>query len=396
MAHSYVSVIATAGQTDFPFNFTNGYLSESHIHVYVNGTEVSRTITGGVAVIAPVAEGAVVRVARQSPATPVITFEDGSILNKQNIDVQTIHNIMLAEEYGEAFTEGDSSGEGSTTFTGAFPPEDAPVSSTWYCTSNGLSYILLDDGDSVAWVESNPNYPSAVGESSLYVSRSGDTMTGTLRVDGSGGGGGVAVTGAGGFSSVTTVRPDGTSATSMQASADEYVTNVVYAQDGAYSHEWLTHNIATQETQIFNPVTSTGQGLEAGSLTRKDYVDGNFLGSKGEVYDGSTDWNTMTSQGVFQFGSEGNIFGPNGPSGVYGYGQIVITAANNTLVQVYYTHDTPSTIAMRMLFGTAWVPWSYITPSASALITAREDKVDSLEAITATLLARVKALEGGV
>lgn len=101
MANSFVSVRAVEGQTDFPFNFTNGYLHEDHIRTYVDGVEVSRTISGGVAIIAPVSEGQEVIVARQSPQTPVITFEDGSILNKQNVDTQNRHAFMLAEEAAE-------------------------------------------------------------------------------------------------------------------------------------------------------------------------------------------------------------------------------------------------------------------------------------------------------
>lgn len=181
MANSFVSVIAAPGQTDFPFNFPNGYLDEAHVHVFVDGFEVARTITGGVAIIAPCVGGESVKVARKSPPLPVITFEDGSILNKQNIDTQTKHTIMLAEEYGEAGgTGGGGSGTGGGSYVGEFPPENAEPNTTWYCTTNGLTYIFLDDGDSQQWVEANPNYPSAVGESDLYVSKSGDTLTGWL------------------------------------------------------------------------------------------------------------------------------------------------------------------------------------------------------------------------
>lgn len=101
MPNSFVSVRATEGQTTFPFSFPNGYLSEDHIRTYVDGTEVSRTISGGTAIIDPVAAEQEVVVARQSPQTPYIAFEDGSILNKQNIDTQNRHAFMLAEEAAE-------------------------------------------------------------------------------------------------------------------------------------------------------------------------------------------------------------------------------------------------------------------------------------------------------
>lgn len=101
MAHSFVQSTATEGQTTFPFAFTNGYLSEAHVFVSVDGADVPRTIVGGTVEIAPCTAGQEVIVYRNSPDTPVVTFHDGSILNKQNIDRQTLHTIMLAEEKSE-------------------------------------------------------------------------------------------------------------------------------------------------------------------------------------------------------------------------------------------------------------------------------------------------------
>lgn len=378
MAHSYVSVIATAGQTDFPFNFTNGYLSESHIHVYVNGTEVSRTITGGVAIIAPVAEGAVVRVARQSPATPVITFEDGSILNKQNIDVQTIHNIMLAEEYGEAFTEGDSSGEGSTTFTGPFPPEDAPVSSTWYCTSNGLSYILLDDGDSTAWVESNPNYPSAVGESSLYVSKAGDTMTGGLRApsiqarDAALGFAGVYL---GGNGSVPEIAP------LDQTGAGNFADSIRFTPTG----KWLL---------------TGAQGTDVGSLTRKDYVD-EYKVSYDPIYSPGIGQVDLRVPSIRVGASDGDL-GPGSDCTA-----LTLIGRGSCYYQLIFDGSAPSySIRVRGTDDNAAPPTGSLAdypsvvlyhtgnpPTALEVGAASIARVNELEATVAALLSRIEALE---
>lgn len=99
----------------------------------------------------------------------------------------------------------NTGGSGSTTYMGPSAPFDAPIGSSWYCTMNGLTYLLLDDGNSYQWVEANPNYPMVAipeGEDAVTsvngqtgdvvlsnvdvgaVSKAGDTLTGDLVFEG--------------------------------------------------------------------------------------------------------------------------------------------------------------------------------------------------------------------
>lgn len=72
----------------------------------------------------------------------------------------------------------------STTYVGETAPVGAATGSTWYCTSNGLTYMLYADADSTAWVEANPNYPIATGyiraEDIAALPLAGGTMTGPI------------------------------------------------------------------------------------------------------------------------------------------------------------------------------------------------------------------------
>lgn len=82
---------------------------------------------------------------------------------------------------------GGAGGGGSQTFVSETPPDNAEPGSTWFCTANGLTYILYsDEDDTIQWVESNPNYPVATGLFSPSdigaVDKTGDTMSGNLTV----------------------------------------------------------------------------------------------------------------------------------------------------------------------------------------------------------------------
>lgn len=73
---------------------------------------------------------------------------------------------------------------GSSTYTGDTAPIGAEVGSSWFCTLNGLTYLLYQDGDSTQWVESNPNYPVATGyitpEDIGALPLTGGTVTGPI------------------------------------------------------------------------------------------------------------------------------------------------------------------------------------------------------------------------
>lgn len=394
MANSFVRVIAVEGQTDFPFNFPNGYLSESHIHAYVNEIEVPRTITGGVAIISPVAEGDSVKIARHSPVNPVITFEDGSILNKQNIDVQTLHNIMLAEEYGEAGGSdgGSGGGGGSITYTGPFPPEGVPASTSWYCTSNGLTYILLDDGDSLAWVESNPNYPTAVGESALYVSKAGDTMTGALHIQSPAEADGEAFT----------IRAESADLpVYLRAWAGEDINWFIGKATSGDGVTWRSYPYGTQlellEDQVLsnkNILIQENQNPQPNSLTRKDFVEALTIlcGVGAEIVPNIPSFLVENPGGLFKALGEGHATPtPGCPPGT-----------GNNIISVVCIPIAPGAahyLAIENIGGQAGKLFHGMMSSGQVYWTqVHTDYLPSMamESRLAALEARLTALEGGV
>jgi len=107
MAITYVDYTATAGQTDFAFNFP--YLEDEHVTVEINGTkqlssDFSIVTSPATKVVLNVGatSGQNIRVRRRSqPDTNLVDFENGSVLTEAELDRAYLHNRYLAEEIGE-------------------------------------------------------------------------------------------------------------------------------------------------------------------------------------------------------------------------------------------------------------------------------------------------------
>ena len=58
----------------------------------------------------------------------------------------------------EHIAEVANSIKGSTVngYIGDIPPTEPTAGTTWYCTSDGRSYIWYEDADSGQWVEASP------------------------------------------------------------------------------------------------------------------------------------------------------------------------------------------------------------------------------------------------
>lgn len=152
-----------------------------------NGVSTS-TLTGGVDIADTIGFNA----SRSNPAyaskqadgvTPTTEVRPNSVTG---IWIIRAKNIYL----------GGGEGTGSNSYVSETAPAGAPEGSTWYCTANGLTYIRLNDGDSVQWVESNPTAPNLgeiTPESIGALPITGGTVEGALTVT------------AGGF---TVVAPD--------------------------------------------------------------------------------------------------------------------------------------------------------------------------------------------
>lgn len=57
----------------------------------------------------------------------------------------------------------------AVTFIGPNPPQNAPEGKKWYDTNSGRSYIYLNDGDSLQWVEESPQGNGLVDTSPLLI-----------------------------------------------------------------------------------------------------------------------------------------------------------------------------------------------------------------------------------
>jgi len=107
MANTYVDYTATAGQTDFAFNFP--YLEDEHIKVYINSIEKlpsDFTITTSpeqkVVLNIAASGGEKVRVRRKSqPNDDLVDFVNGSVLTEAELDRAYRHTRYLAEEASE-------------------------------------------------------------------------------------------------------------------------------------------------------------------------------------------------------------------------------------------------------------------------------------------------------
>jgi hypothetical protein len=107
MANTYVDYTATAGQTDFAFNFP--YLEDEHIKVYINSIEklqsdfsISTSPATKIVLNVPATGGETVRVRRKSqPNDDLVDFVNGSVLTESELDRGYRHTRYLAEEASE-------------------------------------------------------------------------------------------------------------------------------------------------------------------------------------------------------------------------------------------------------------------------------------------------------
>jgi hypothetical protein len=109
MAKSYQFHIASGGTATFAFSEIDGYLSTSHLKVYVNGTATTAftldTATKTVTLSTAPAAGASVRIQRETPSTlagRITDFVDGSVLTAEALDNANIQNLFIAQEAADS------------------------------------------------------------------------------------------------------------------------------------------------------------------------------------------------------------------------------------------------------------------------------------------------------
>lgn len=100
MANSYVLYDGDGSQTQF--NVTFSFLSRSHVHVYIGGTETSAFTWLSDTLIdfdsAPASGTDNIKIARTTPTDPIVTFADGSNEVDDDLNNSALQSIYVSEE----------------------------------------------------------------------------------------------------------------------------------------------------------------------------------------------------------------------------------------------------------------------------------------------------------
>jgi hypothetical protein len=134
MAFSYYTYTGDGTTTQFPVAF--GYIRREHVLATVAGASATFTFVNSTTIQmdAPPANGAVVRVYRQTPLTaPLVNFTDGSTLVAADLDTNALQSIYTQQELDDSLVDG---------LAGVIPNGDKGD----ITTSAGGSVWTIDDG----------------------------------------------------------------------------------------------------------------------------------------------------------------------------------------------------------------------------------------------------------
>jgi hypothetical protein len=100
MAFSITDLAGSGGQSNFTFSFP--YLSQSHIHVYIDGVETTDFSFNSAFVVhltTPLAGAATVRIQRLTPVEEaLVDFSNGSVLGESDLDSQGLQLLFAVQE----------------------------------------------------------------------------------------------------------------------------------------------------------------------------------------------------------------------------------------------------------------------------------------------------------
>ncbi len=153
MALSYTLYTGDGSNTDF--NVVFGYISRSHVSVYLDGVEdpeFTWVSASQVRMDTPPANGVVVKVQRLTPNTArLVNFQNGSTLDADNdLDADSNQNFFLIQEAYDIAVDGQIEGpigasgtDGATILSGSGVPSDGTGNNgdLYIRTSNGALYV---------------------------------------------------------------------------------------------------------------------------------------------------------------------------------------------------------------------------------------------------------------
>lgn len=152
MAYSYVSYTATGSTSNYTFSF--GYLDQSHIHVYVDGSEITAFSFLNANTIhfttAPTA-GSTLEIRRITPKdVPVVDFQDGSVILERDLDLLATFNLYVSQETDDLAANGFFVGEDGTygadnrrISSVADPADDQDAATKHYVDTGVASQIAI-------------------------------------------------------------------------------------------------------------------------------------------------------------------------------------------------------------------------------------------------------------
>jgi hypothetical protein len=184
MAKSYQFHIASGGTATFAFSEIDGYLSTSHLKVYVNGTATTAftldTTTKTVTLSTTPAAGAAVRIQRETPATlsgRVTDFVDGSVLTAEALDNANIQNLFIAQEAADS----GGTAMGLTSDELGWDAQNVPIENLGLPVA-GTDAVTKQYVDNLALAAGFGLAPAAVPQSWTLTPTANDQTTFTLTV----------------------------------------------------------------------------------------------------------------------------------------------------------------------------------------------------------------------
>jgi len=100
---SSIATYTGDGSTEV-FSVPFPYLKRSHVFVYVDAVETTRTFptTATINITPAPAVGATIRLQRVTPRGPLVNFQNGATLTENNLDTITLQSLYIAEESEDA------------------------------------------------------------------------------------------------------------------------------------------------------------------------------------------------------------------------------------------------------------------------------------------------------